>query len=78
MSVYKIFSYQVEKLYIGISFDVRKRWHAHQSAARTGKEGELYNAMRSYTFSITILETIPYTAKTKHIKKFLAEREKYI
>jgi hypothetical protein len=77
MSVYKIFSLETPKQYVGISFDVKKRWSAHQSSARTGKPGELYEDMRLYTFSIQVLETIPYTAKTKHIKKFLADREKY-
>jgi len=77
MSVYKIFSLETHKQYVGISFDVKKRWSAHQSAARTGKPGDLYEDMKYYTFQLQVLETIPYTSKTKHIKKFLADREKY-
>lgn len=59
IGIYKITNQINNKVYIGQSVNIRKRFNGHKFAARNGENTHLYNAMRDYgieNFSFEILE----------------------
>lgn len=57
--IYKITNNINNKVYIGQTINIEKRWYKHQYLAKTGFKRHLYEAMRKYgidNFSIEIIE----------------------
>jgi len=60
MYIYKITNLKNNKIYIGKTINIKKRWERHQYLASTGTKRHLYNAMRYYgveNFTIDVVET---------------------
>ena len=70
--IYKIVNDINNKVYIGQTIDIEKRWYKHRYLASSGFDRHLYNAMRKYgidNFHIEVIEECP--------EEELDEREKH-
>lgn len=70
--IYKITNQINNKVYIGQSVNIKKRFNQHKCAARDGENSYFYQALRKYgveNFSFEVLEECP--------KEKLNEREIY-
>lgn len=72
MYIYKITNTINNKVYIGQTHDVAKRWYKHNYNAKSGRKGHLYDAMRKYgleNFTIEVIEEC--------FDDFVDDRERY-
>lgn len=70
--IYKIVNDTNNKVYIGQTVNIEKRWYKHRYLASSGFDRHLYNAMRKYgieNFHIEVIEECP--------EEKLDERERY-